>query len=395
MFLMLLFMGFVPLQQRKGTPVVVKIETTKSVDVVLHKFLLDGYACNIAEFYRLNRLSKNQTLTRGDYILPVLKYDYDGNSIRSSIGVSDRDYALKVQEYNDELVKAGVRTQNYKASRVIYVPYHLKNCPAKIVRETKPEMALSSSPDYPSAPSTTGKTRTFAIFGREHQRVAIESSRLKGRIFYVESGHGGPDPGAQAQVGGHTLCEDEYAYDVALRVARELIKHQATVYIITRDPNDGIRGSEYLTCDSDEVTFPTLRIPVGQKERLTQRSDAINKIYDENAARGVKNQRLIVIHVDSRGQKEQTDTFLYYQDGVEESLTLGRKMLSTLRQKYSSRREYNGTLSTRDLHMLRECKPITVFVEIGNIRNALDRQRLIIPSNREAIARWLAEGFVK
>ena len=128
---------------------------------------------------------------------------------------------------------------------------------------------------------------------------------------------------------------------------------------------------------------------------LAQRSDAINKIFEENAARGIKDQRLLVIHVDSRGQKQQTDTFLYYQKESKQSYNLAAKMLRTLESKYVGRRDFKGTLTTRDLHMLRECKPTTVYVELGNIRNSFDRKRLMLANNRQAIANWLAEGFMK
>ena len=237
-------------------------------------------------------------------------------------------------------------------------------------------------------------TRTFKIFGKKYQDVEILDKKLKGKIFYVEGGHGGPDPGAMTKVDGRTLCEDEYAYDVSLRVARELIRHGATVFIINRD-NDGIRDGSFLLCDNDERTYPDLKPPINQKARLTQRSDAINTLYDKYAKLGVTDQRLIVIHVDSRGKGDQTDTFLYYQEQNPESFKIAKCMKETLEKKYAKHREYTGTLTQRDLHMLRECKPATVYVELGNIRNAFDRKRIMEVNNRQAIASWLAEGFMK
>ncbi|NJN33621.1 MAG: N-acetylmuramoyl-L-alanine amidase, partial [Saprospiraceae bacterium] len=193
--------------------------------------------------------------------------------------------------------------------------------------------------------------------------------------------------------------EDEYAYDVSLRVARELIKQGGTVYLINRDNNDGIRDGVFLLCDRDEVTFPDLKIPVNHKARLFQRSDAVNNLYEKFAKKGIKDQRLIVIHVDSRGKREQTDTFLYFQSGSEESKKLAKKMQNVLQVEYNKRRpadnKYEGTVSTRDLHMLRETKPTTVFVEIGNIRNEFDRKRIMVKNNRQAIAQWLAQGFMQ
>ena len=56
-------------------------------------------------------------------------------------------------------------------------------------------------------------------------------------------------------------------------------------------------------------------------------------------------------------------------------------------------RTYHGTVTGRDLHMLRETKPLSLYVELGNIRNGADQQRILKPANREALANWLFEGI--
>ena len=76
--------------------------------------------------------------------------------------------------------------------------------------------------------------------------MPLYSTRLRGRVYYIVGGHGGPDPVAVGVCYGKSLCEDEYAYDITLRTARNLMTHGATVYIITRDPNDGIRDEVSL-----------------------------------------------------------------------------------------------------------------------------------------------------
>ena len=71
--------------------------------------------------------------------------------------------------------------------------------------------------------SGTGKKLHIKIFGPKYSEVTVKSNVLQGAIYYLESGHGGPDPGAIGILNGHKLCEDEYAYDVTLRLARDLI----------------------------------------------------------------------------------------------------------------------------------------------------------------------------
>ena len=363
-------------------------------------YQLDAYDCNVQYFLKINNLSaKNAPLKSGQTVnLPVWIYKYNDKTIRSSVGISDLAVAKMIQSFNVEMNKLSLRANTYQSSGLLLVPYHALNCPnSKKVPSPSIQAADTEGVEKLAAKGKKGSKsiKTYAIFGKNYQDIEITDHSLKGKVFYVEGGHGGPDPGAEAKVEGRTLCEDEYAYDVSLRVARELIKHGAVVYVINRDPTDGIRDGDFLTCDRDELTYPDLTPPLNHKARLTQRSDAVNLLYEANRKKGVKDQRLIVIHVDSRGQSQQTDTFLYYQNGNEQSYKIAKAMQKNLETRYSRYRDYKGTLTTRDLHMLRECKPTTVYVELGNIRNEFDRQRLMIKNNRQAIATWLTEGFMK
>ena len=38
--------------------------------------------------------------------------------------------------------------------------------------------------------------------------------------------------------------------------------------------------------------------------------------------------------------------------------------------------------------------PASVFVELGNIQNTFDQRRFVISSNRQALAKWMMEGFI-
>ena len=405
-FIIIAYLGIlllVPVKTMAQTRQYWSVTLSKSMTVteLMTKYELNEYDCDTEHFLQINNIkTKNATLKNGaTYNLPVWIYAYNTVSIRKSLGITDLDLAKSIQAYNDDMLKAQLRKNTYKESHLLLVPYHAINCRGsrKVPpKTTDPTVVESAEKPIEKRDNVKGKTtRTFEIFGRNHQDVVISDKKLSGKIYYVEGGHGGPDPGAQATVEGRTLCEDEYAYDVSLRVARELIKHGATVYIITRDPNDGIRDGDFLTCDLDEQTYPDLKVPFNHKERLFQRSDAINTLYETYKKRGIKDQRLIVIHVDSRGKSQQTDTFLYYQNGNEDSKRIANAMQKTLELRYSQRRNYTGTVTTRDLHMLRECKTTTVYVELGNIRNEFDRKRIMIANNRQAIAAWLAEGFIK
>lgn len=67
-------------------------------------------------------------------------------------------------------------------------------------------------------------------------------------------------------------------------------------------------------------------------------------------------------------------------------------------QKYEKAqpgRDYHGTVSLRNLHILRESAPVGVYFELGNIQYPLYQIRLIEPNNRQAIANWLCDGLYK
>jgi N-acetylmuramoyl-L-alanine amidase len=43
--------------------------------------------------------------------------------------------------------------------------------------------------------------------------------------------------------------------------------------------------------------------------------------------------------------------------------------------------------------MVRNLRPTTLFIELANIRNPKDQERLVYYYNRQALANWLFEGI--
>ena len=240
------------------------------------------------------------------------------------------------------------------------------------------------------------KVVTEPLLGRDFEHIEIIDQQLKGAVFYLVSGHGGPDPGAMGKIGKNILCEDEYAYDVTLRFGRELLRHAAKVYFIVRDPNDGIRNELYLKNSKDEVCYPDKEIPLNQVERLKQRVDAINTLY-RNETHGTY-KRCIEIHVDARDTKKNIDIFFYYHEGSKNGERLAATMRSSIERKYQLKqpgRGYTGDVETRNLYMLTKTIPTAVFIELGNINHFRDQQRLIFENNRQALAKWMCEGVIE
>lgn len=239
------------------------------------------------------------------------------------------------------------------------------------------------------------ESEVFSIFGEKHETVLFKSKRLKGAIYYLVSGHGGPDPGAMANYGGKAISEDEYAYDITLRLAKELLSHGASVYILIRDENDGIRDDRILEIDHDEVAYPDKTIPLNQLARLQQRVEIVNDLYKTNKG---KYQRLIVTHVDSRGKGQNIDVFFYHHEKSKNGKKLAEsihKTFQTKYKKYQPNRTYEGTFGDRtSLYLVRKTHPAMAYIEIGNIKNKKDQRRILDPDNRQALAKWISEGVL-
>ena len=354
----------------------------------LRRYKLDDNACNLDKFLALNNVDKNATLHYDkEYTLPIYIYNYDGKSIRSSVNNYDYNLALKIQKYNEDILTHKLRQSDYKTSKLLWVKYGDLFCNDNI-----------SGVDEIIPPDKSKTIKKEPLFGSDYQNVEIMDDLLKNRVFYLISGHGGPDPGAKYSDKNHTLCEDEYAYDVILRLAKNLMEHNATVYIMIKDKNDGIRDDKFLACDKDELSYFNKELPVKQYDRLEQRTDEVNLLYKKHKKNGAKSQLAIEIHVDSRSYEKKLDVFFYHYLSSQSGKKVALSIHNTFAEKYrtvQSGRGYKGTVTSRDLFVLKNYIPTTVFIELANIKNVNDQQRLVIADNRQALANWIYIGIKK
>ena len=339
--------------------------------------------CNLGHFYEINNLSASNALFRGQrYKLPVYIYRYNGKSIRSTIGIDDLDKALRIKTYNEQLRKSGLRKMTIESSKILWVPYHEMFCMAE--RVAKKNITSSNVKDYP-------------IFGEKYRHVKIVDQKLKGQVYYIVSGHGGPDPGCDIHLNGHYLAEDEFAYDVSLRLARNLIAHGAKVELVVQDPNDGIRDNRYLKHDRDERCNGS-KLPLNQKRRLAQRTDYINTMYYRYKKQGLTNQKVISIHVDSHADKnQQIDVHFLYARGSSRGRNLAANLYKTFKAKYAryqKNRGYRGKIKDSGLYVVKNTAPPAVLVELGNMQNLRDHKRILSPANRQHLANWLYDGII-
>lgn len=442
------------------TMVLPKINATNYVQIkakngdgmynIFKKFSITPTQCNINQFKELNKLkSINKLLIGKQYQLPILKLNYNGKSILSSVPNINKSLASRISEYNKSVHQSGVRKSSYTQSKVLWVVYGDVYCgssantktiavntvsrttsssksslskvsvkteikPANSAPSlaTKQKTVLQNKAEEITTPvfrenneantseitSSVLKTRTVPIFGPDFEEIRIETNRLQGKVFYLVSGHGGPDPGTIFHGEESNISEDEYAYDITLRLARKLMEQGANVHLIVQDPDDGIRNETYLKLDKDEKCITGYPLVLNQRLRLTQTTDAVNDLYRKYRNKGVadKDQIAAHIHIDSRHEDMRKDVYFYYQEENKYSLAIAKRLRKTLDQKYQefSDRDYTGTVSSRNLFVMRNTIPATVYMELGNMQNAADQKRFIYPTNRQALAEWLFDGIV-
>lgn len=364
------------------------IETPRKgdgVSVFLNRYGVNA-SCARDSFFVLNQLRSDQALLLGKkYFLPIKVYTYNDVSIRTTIGTSNWDQALKIQQYNNDLHEKGVKQGLYTINKELWVPMTL--------------FCVSDEMEVPPKNKISEKEIIVPLFGPEWEKVTVTDQELKGHVYYIVSGHGGPDPGAMGEKDGNILCEDEYAYDVSIRLARNLMSHGAIVHMIIQDPDDGIREEAYLKPDKDEVCSDGKTLPLNQLERLKQRTREVNQLYAGYKKRkDISHQRVIIVHVDSRQEGQKIDLFFYHHPSSEKAKSLANTMLETVKSKYDEHqksRGYSGVVKERNLYVLREMHPVAVYIELGNITNPFDQKRLIVPNNRQALANWFTYGIMK
>lgn len=362
---------------------------------LLRRYDLPATPEMVATFRELNKMKANESLDENrTYKMPIIRYRYNGESIRTTLGFSDYARAQRIADYNNLMTDRGLREDLFTDSRDLWVPLpENKNLSRK--SEIKPLTAPKPMP----ARIAQGNSAVWKLFGAKYEKVKIKDRVLAGRVYYIDAGHGGLDPGTIAEhADGFSLFEDEYAYDIALRFARNLLMHGATVYLTVQDPDDGIRDMEKLKPERGEFFYGGQEMVANFADRLHQRSGVVNGLFERHPE--AKAHRLLSIHIDSRDLQKQPfpmDPHFSYYSGSEEGEQLARILFETMRSYYTSpSRTYNGTMQTRDqLHMLIYPKAVAVLVECGNLQHPGDQDRIMRPAYRQKLADLLTEGVLR
>ncbi|MBF9015720.1 MULTISPECIES: LysM peptidoglycan-binding domain-containing protein [unclassified Oceanispirochaeta] len=201
------------------------------------------------------------------------------------------------------------------------------------------------------------------------------SRKLKGYTIILDPGHGGLDPGAIVEnsdgYGNKVyVVEDEYCYDISLRVYRDLIRHGADVHLTVISPNQTIRTTEdaSITFVNQKNEVYNSRIinsldrryvwPVGNTWGLDQRKEAAAEYLD-----GIRKKKtaFISIHADNNPGDGEGSRVLYHPD---ESGTASQELAEHLSKNMGL-----GSISrAQDIRVLHNNPAgVSALVEVRNL----------------------------
>lgn len=221
-------------------------------------------------------------------------------------------------------------------------------------------------------------------------------------LVILDPGHGGIDPGCVHADGGKLAVEDEYAYDVCCRAKTylEAKGYKVVFTIIDKVTKYEEREIAFIPPDLNEVLVasPDL-IPRGRDKksmnlRIKAATDAVTKFKPKKIF-------WISVHIDAVPDTSLQGAHIVtpYAGNFTQSMIRSLKEKELLRQKDGL--EYhpvglNGM--PRKLYLLRPDKnPFRscLLLELGNIKNDTDRNRMFEPESRNKWAEGISDGVFK
>ncbi|MCX7879645.1 MAG: N-acetylmuramoyl-L-alanine amidase [Ignavibacteria bacterium] len=367
------------------------------LEKILKKYELPVNNLVITEFKKINKglISENLFLLANvKYKLPIVIVPEEGfNTILQKL--KDENIASlkeRIFVYNQLMENKGLK----KERTLLWLPCNLIDFSNFFETTKTKEFRKLDNESKQKKQEKRDKLRE-PYYGENYKPPRKKGKALDNFVFYLVSGHGGPDPGAIGYFDGYELHEDEYAYDITLRLSRILEQNGAKVFMITIDTLDGIRDDKFLQPSEREIYWGGVPIPLNQRERLQECVNIVNDLYNNETKKSKRRHISINIHLDSRSEEEKVDVFFYYQENDLESKRITEELFKTFErqyEKYQPGRGYKGKIETRNLFMLRNSLPPTVYIELGNIQNRANQFRFIEKSNREAIAKWISLGLI-
>jgi N-acetylmuramoyl-L-alanine amidase len=229
---------------------------------------------------------------------------------------------------------------------------------------------------------------------------------LKGWRIVIDPGHGGVDPGAivSNKTGANKpvyVVEDEYVYDIALRVYEELRLRGAEVEMTLLSPNhlirDNLPASATFVHEQNEV-YNDKRYNQKKRSAARPRSANLNqrvRIANQFYKGGKKRRTLFLsIHADNSPGRPKGPLALYLKRNGK--IDKPSRTFAQLMQKALDGPNLKAQIKGRSLGVLRGNKAnAEILVEIRNVHDVGEAYLLRFHEKRQRDAERIAEGILK
>jgi len=262
------------------------------------------------------------------------------------------------------------------------------------------ESRVSTLTDYRRAKQVLGEFRRYI------DTMKTKSNALRGWHIVIDPGHGGLDPGAIVSVAdgnGNPLVitEDEYVYDISMRLYRILVLHGASVSLTILSPDHHIRNGV-----NARQTFVNLKNeiyneeshntqkgwrPVGTIEGLDMRKTVASKEIAKASSGDKRRGTVFVsIHADNSPDLPAGKAILY--DGANDR---ERENSMNLASVLSSHLGATSFIKHQNLRILQNNPAdAAALVEVRNVSYSNNAWALRSPGLREQDALMIADGLL-
>lgn len=193
--------------------------------------------------------------------------------------------------------------------------------------------------------------------------VNAEEQKLKGKIIYLDPGHGGRDPGAMYK----ELKESEINLRITNELKNELESNGAIVY--------QTRIGDYDL--SKIVTKNHKRNDLETRAKLINESEC--DIY-------------ISIHLNSDSSPTWSGTQIFYTNKNEENKKLAQMIQTQFKEKLKTKREIK---QLKNMYLFDKLTKPGVLIEAGFISNANDRYLLKQQNYQKKLAQIITQAIIQ
>ncbi len=279
---------------------------------------------------------------------------------------------------------------------------------------SKPRVAAQQSRKYieparsrPIEDYRSGRTLLQAFDAEIRAKVAKNRGRqpLKGWKIVIDPGHGGIDPGAivsnkDGMERSVYVVEDEYVYDIALRVYELLRLNGAEVGLTMISPNhlirDNLRASVTFVHEQNEVYNDE---KINQKHARSVRPGGRNLLQRVKIAnrffKGARKSKslFISLHADNSPERPKGPLAIYLNR--KGKIDKRSRTFAKVMQKALDHPDLPAQIAGRNLGVLRKNRAhAEVLVEIHNVHDKGEAYRLRFHKNRQEDAERILKGVL-